>query len=706
MTMPETPIPRNADRINAALNHLTQGFAAFSVWSTLPNGVCKCVKGVDCTSPGKHPIPKDGFNAASTDPARVATMLKAGSDPNYGIVWPLGDVIVVIIDVDGVDWPQRLKELSVTRGKLPATKTTRTPSGGLHLFYIWPPGVPIPEGNTLHGFVTRFPMKGYVVGPGSAINGKVYAAVGPEEMAVLPVSWVEEPTQKPLIVVSDEPSAYEMPDRVETGHRHDEIVKLVASMWNRREPMTMILIAAAELARRFVEPMDEKRLANEVKVAYDTAQKKWVTPEGGVREENALPASGTDQVTARREVIEVGLLDAPVSALPVEMRTEAFTTSPLVTQLMQHWRPRTDASYEGLLLTTLVYAGALMGHTPVAFYGSREQHTNIMAMLVGTTGTSRKGTTVSLVHGALAQVTDGIKGLKNSANSGEGLIALAAKRDGEPILLVEEEFERFLQSKGREGSTLSSILRQAFDDIPLTSATAAKVVRADVHHVALLANTTHEEVTGSFARVDLKNGFANRILWAGVFQRPNAPVTIHDNALPLSLVTDLRAMFKWAGLIPKPLIGGVTHQITDPARDMLTEAAVRYGSGVGLAPFLSRRLDTIAARLALIYACLDLNRVIEVEHVAAALAVTDYAHDSAKWVFPETTGDARADLVLRHLQVAGFLNYTELEALVGKRPLDRQQVFDLLGLMGYARLSTRPRRDGKPGAPQKGIELA
>ena len=74
-------------------------------------------------------------------------------------------------------------------------------------------------------------------------------------------------------------------------------------------------------------------------------------------------------------------------------------------------------------------------------------------------------------------------------------------------------------------------------------------------------------------------------------------------------------------------------------------------------------------------------------------------------MFPETTGDTDADLVLRHLRIAGFLNAIELEALIGKRPTDKQRVFDLLDLMGYARIAERPRKDGKGGRPQRGLEL-
>jgi hypothetical protein len=706
--MPDSPPERNTQRLNAALDHLKLGFSAFSVWSTTQEGTCKCPKGVNCTSPGKHPIPTNGFLAATADPVTLTTMMSAGSEPNYGIVWPEGGD-VFIIDVDGSDWRERIANLKATYGALPPTKTTRTPSGGLHLFYRWPAGAPMPDGNDFHGFVVRYPWKGYVVGPQSRINGKVYEQVGPDQIATLPVAWVDDPGKaKPLIVVTDGPAPYEMPQSVATGHRHEEIAKLVASMWNRRAPMSIIEVLVRDLAERFDEPMDEARLKHEIAVAYSTAEKKWVTPAGGTREGTTSDETETQsphQVTGR-EVIEVGLLDAPVAKPPISMRSEAFSTSAQIAELMDHWTPRTDAGYEGLLVTTLVYAGALLGHTPVAFYGSREQHANVFAVLVGTTGVSRKGTTGDLVRGIWRQVTDAADRLSHSANSGEGVIALAAKADGDPVLIVEEEFARFIAAKGRDGATLSPVLRQAFDDVVLSSVTATRNVRAENHHIAMIGHTTREELTETFSGVDLKNGFANRIAWTAVFQRPGAVVSIHDNTLPASLRDDLRAMLAWALAIPKPLIGGTTHQFSADARSLLLDASATYNTGVGLAPFLARRLDTIAARLSLIYACFDHSRLIEPLHVEAALAVTDYVRDTTAWLWPETTGDVRADFVLEHLRVAGFLNGTELEALIGtKKPLDKQQVFNKLALMGYARKAERPRRDGKPGRPQQGLEL-
>ena len=136
--------------------------------------------------------------------------------------------------------------------------------------------------------MVRWPWKGIVVGPLSRINGSVYQDVGGHPIADLPLSWaVTQPVragQTPLIVVTDEAPGYEMPLSVETGHRHDEILKLVASMWNKRESKAVISAAVRDLATRFVEPMDTQRLMHEIDEAYSTADKKWETPGGGARE--------------------------------------------------------------------------------------------------------------------------------------------------------------------------------------------------------------------------------------------------------------------------------------------------------------------------------------------------------------------------------------------------------------------------------------
>ena len=70
--------PQQEARIAEALRHVEMGFAVMSVWSTEADGTCRCQKPhADKKSRGKHPIPRDGFKAATRDPKMVTAMLSA-----------------------------------------------------------------------------------------------------------------------------------------------------------------------------------------------------------------------------------------------------------------------------------------------------------------------------------------------------------------------------------------------------------------------------------------------------------------------------------------------------------------------------------------------------------------------------------------------------------------------------------------------------
>jgi hypothetical protein len=59
----------------------------------------------------------------------------------------------------------------------------------------------------------------------------------------------------------------------------------------------------------------------------------------------------------------------------------------------------------------------------------------------------------------------------------------------------------------------------------------------------------------------------------------------------------------------------------------------------GIVASLTGRAAPHTIRLAVIYALLDGSPCIDVEHLKAAVAVWDYAEQSARYVFDGTTGD-------------------------------------------------------------------
>jgi hypothetical protein len=57
--------------------------------------------------------------------------------------------------------------------------------------------------------------------------------------------------------------------------------------------------------------------------------------------------------------------------------------------------------------------------------------------------------------------------------------------------------------------------------------------------------------------------------------------------------------------------------------------------------------------LATLYAVMDESETIEYDHLAAALALWDYAEESARYIFGDATGDPVADDILEALRAAG-----------------------------------------------------
>jgi hypothetical protein len=67
----------------------------------------------------------------------------------------------------------------------------------------------------------------------------------------------------------------------------------------------------------------------------------------------------------------------------------------------------------------------------------------------------------------------------------------------------------------RDGNTLSMVLRDAWDCVPLRTMTRKNnKLRATGTHISLIGHITRDELRAALAQTDRANGFANRILWA------------------------------------------------------------------------------------------------------------------------------------------------------------------------------------------------
>ncbi|QEL14114.1 hypothetical protein PX52LOC_00978 [Limnoglobus roseus] len=116
----------------------------------------------------------------------------------------------------------------------------------------------------------------------------------------------------------------------------------------------------------------------------------------------------------------------------------------------------------------------------------------------------------------------------------------------------------------------------------------------------------------------------------------------------------------------------------------------------GLAGNLTGRAEAHVLRLAFVYAVLDGSPAIGRDHLAAAVAVWEYAERSVACIFGDSTGNPLADDLLRLLRAAlpNGLTRTELQDATG-RNLPANKIGQALGVLLLAGLArSEPRSTG------------
>ncbi|MEU6112595.1 bifunctional DNA primase/polymerase [Streptomyces albidoflavus] len=134
---------------------------------------------------------------ATTDPDRIRAAWSAG-DWNVGLA--TGPARLVVVDLDkpkhGTDAPDgaaNLLALCERAGQpVPATRTVRTASGGAHLYFSAPDGAHLRNtAGALGPLIDTRAHGGYVLAPGSVIDGRAYRVEGPALIRPLP-GWLLE----------------------------------------------------------------------------------------------------------------------------------------------------------------------------------------------------------------------------------------------------------------------------------------------------------------------------------------------------------------------------------------------------------------------------------------------------------------------------------------------------------------------------------
>lgn len=663
----------------------------------------------------KRPLTSHGLKDATTDVAVITKWWTDTPEANLGVVTgPESGVWVV--DADGQAGIGALTRLAGAHGGLHCATVVQTGGDGQHLYFQWPAEGRVSNRAKIGGVpIDCRGMNGYVVAPPSIHqSGQEYRWLAEGELIEAP-GWL-------LDLVRGRASA---PPHEANGHakgkasgRPDAATRARAYL-SRCEPAISGQGGHArtfEVARAVVwgfalgqeagyqllasgwnqtcqPPWSEAELRHKCEDAdrlpYDKPRgyllqddQQGARPSANGQDEGQQDHAGSS-APSEEDIDSLPLPEPP--PWPV-LRPEALHGLP--GEFVRTVLPQSEADPAALLVQLLVAAGNAIGPGPYFLVEGTHHRGNLNAVIVGNSAVARKGSSWGRVSQVMGQVDSGWYGecVHSGLSSGEGLIhqvrdpVWGPGEDGEPtvldegatdkrLLVVEDEFGAVLRVLRREGNTLSTIIRSAWDGRTLATMTRRSPLKATGAHVSVIAHVTAPELRDYLDKAELFGGFANRFLWALARRSKLLP----HGGLELdltSLVTRLRFAAEQARMV------GLMTRSPEASRLWAGEYPRLTQEKDGLHGVTTSRGEAQTLRLSLVYALLDGGGVIQVPHLRAALAVWDYCSESARIIFGDAEGRAPlADRVLALLEDSpAGLNRRQLHKTLGGHVSAKQLV--------------------------------
>lgn len=366
-----------------------------------------------------------------------------------------------------------------------------------------------------------------------------------------------------------------------------------------------------------------------------------------------------------------------------------------------------EADPAALVVSFLVGVGNLIGQTPRIVQPA--VHTaGTFAVIVGATSKARKGTSWNAIRPFLEAADPEWFATRIMDGFGSGEILIDQVADPDPdddgnvgqrdkrLLVMAPEFAKLLTTCNRDVSTLSPIVRQAWDGDRLEARSRQHGNKvATGAHLGFLGHITEAELRSKLTATDSANGFANRFLF--VAARRSRSLPFGGRQPDPATVADIGRRIRQA---KDDAIRHGTYQWSDAARPKWTSLYREMDADEpgGLLEAVTSRDAAQTLRLALLYAILDRSPVIDAVHLDAAYAVWRYCRESAAFIFGDAIGDELADKLLRVIRRAGPEGCTGDELRKGTKATSaarRAQVLDDLERLGRIRRETTP-TGGRP----------
>jgi hypothetical protein len=323
----------------------------------------------------------------------------------------------------------------------------------------------------------------------------------------------------------------------------------------------------------------------------------------------------------------------------------------LLGEIVGKIEPHTEADPAAVASQVLVAFGNVIGPNPHFRVEADRHSTNLFVALVGRSSRGRKGTSRGYVEEIFRHVDP--KWVKNCVqtglSSGEGLVQAAAGniRFGGRLMVSEDEYSSVLRNMSRWGNTLSTTLRNAWDDRPLQLITRGDPLRVAGAHISIMAHTTQHDLDRYLNQTDIFNGFANRFLWVCVQRSkllPNGGGISKDSVSSLS-----RHMKDSVEFARRQREIGLSTNAASLWNDKYAHLSTEIPGLVGA---VTSRAEAQVRRLALIYALMNQSRTVRTKHLLAAFEVWRYCEDSAHFIFGGRSTVSEEDRIKTILQTA------------------------------------------------------
>jgi hypothetical protein len=430
--------------------------------------------------------------------------------------------------------------------------------------------------------------------------------------------------------------------------------------------------------------------------------------------EGARPVNRLEDSDLRRGGDPDAYLSGPDGPEPEWPELDDAALYGLPGEIVSAMEPHTEADPVALLGSLLCAFGNAIGWGAHFRVGADVHHLNLFCALVGESSKARKGMSWNYVEGLMGAVDMEwtAERVASGLASGEGLIYHVRDRverenkDGKRelvdegvgdkrLLAYEAELAGLLKVMSRDGNTLSPVIRQAWDGGRLRTLTKNNPTKATDAHISLIGHVTRTELLRYLTETEAGNGFANRFLWLLVKR---------SKLLPRG--------GEWHGVDKAPLIRRLVSALgfgSKPVEITMTESVwidweEVYGplseGKAGMFGAVTGRSEAQVRRLAALYAVLDQSSEIEPRHLEAALALWQYAEDSARYIFGDATGDPIADTIYAAFKGAGTdgMSRTDISNLF-KRHVNAERIGRALAfLLETGRAERRKNKDtgGRP----------